>query len=231
MNDKARILVIEDDRSIRNLLRIALEEHGYACDAVETGDAGIALRTANNPDIVLLDLGLPDMDGAEVIQKIRADSTVPIIIVSARDQEHEKVSALDQGADDYVTKPFNTQELMARIRVALRHASGRDFREPVFKVGGLSIDFDRHLVTIDGKEVHLTKIEFKLLALLAEYAGKVLTHQFMQKKVWGYGTTDDYKSLRVFMANIRRKIESDAARPIYIITETGIGYRMRDEIT
>lgn len=229
MADGARILVIEDDRSIRNLLRIALEGNGYRCDTAETGSAGIALCASNNPDIVLLDLGLPDIDGSDVIEKIRSFSSVPIIIVSARDQEREKVAALDLGADDYITKPFNTQELLARIRVALRHASGREFGETAFSVGTLTIDFERHLVTVNSQEVHFTKIEFRLLELLAENSGKVLTHQYLQKKAWGYDTTDDYKSLRVFMANIRRKIEPDAANPIYIITETGIGYRLIDE--
>jgi len=229
MPDGARILIVEDDRSIRNLLRIALEGNGYRCDTAETGESGVGLSASNNPDIVLLDLGLPDIDGSKVIEKIRSFSSVPIIIVSARDQEREKVAALDQGADDYITKPFNTQELLARIRVALRHATHREFKETAYRVGSLAIDFERHLVTVDSQEVHLTKIEFKLLELLAEHSGKVLTHQFLQKKAWGYDTTDDYKSLRVFMANIRRKIEPDAANPIYIITETGIGYRLIDE--
>ncbi len=229
MTESARALIIEDDKSIRNLLRISLEGNGYRCDTAETGESGIGLSASNNPDIVLLDLGLPDIDGSKVIEKIRSFSAVPIIIVSARDREHEKIAALDQGADDYITKPFNTQELLARIRVALRHASSRDTRATTFNVGGLVLDFERHLVAVDGQEAHLTKIEFKLLELLAEHSGKVLTHQFLQKKVWGYDTTDDYKSLRVFMANIRRKIEPDAAKPIYIITETGIGYRLIDE--
>ena len=155
---------------------------------------------------------------------------IPIIVISARDQEKEKVSALDAGADDYITKPFNIPELIARIRVALRHSAPREIESSLFAVGGLFIDFERRIVSVDKKEVHLTPIEYKLLVLLAEHSGKVLTHQFIQKKIWGYETNDEYQLLRVFMANIRRKIEPDSTHPLYILTEIGIGYRLIDEL-
>ncbi|MEW6549307.1 MAG: response regulator transcription factor [Spirochaetota bacterium] len=223
-----KVLIVEDDKSIQNLLRISLKASGFSCELADTGLSGISQALANNPDIVLLDLGLPDVDGIEVLGQIRQRSSVPVIVISARDQEKEKVSALDSGADDYVTKPFNIPELLARIRVALRHASPRESVPAVFTLGGLSIDFERRQVAVEGEEVHLTPLEFKMLSLLAEHSGKVLTHQFIQKKVWGYETTDNYQSLRVFMANIRRKIEPESSNPLYILTEIGIGYRMSE---
>ncbi len=229
--DEERVLIIEDDKSIQNLLRISLKASGYRCDTAESGLSGISLFLANNPGIILLDLGLPDIDGSEVLAQIRMRSRVPVIVISARDQEREKVVALDAGADDYITKPFNIPELLARIRVALRHAVPRDIEPTIFSIGGLFIDFERRVVTVDGKDVHLTPIEYRLLALLAEHSGKVLTHQFIQKKVWGYETTDEYQSLRVFMANIRRKIEPESSHPLYILTEIGIGYRLVEELT
>lgn len=229
MND-TQVLIIEDDKSIQNLLRISLKAHGYTCDVTETGLSGLSLFMANNPDIILLDLGLPDIDGFDVLTQIRMNSSIPIIVISARDQEKEKVSALDAGADDYITKPFNIPELIARIRVALRHSAPREIESSLFAVGGLFIDFERRIVSVDKKEVHLTPIEYKLLVLLAEHSGKVLTHQFIQKKIWGYETNDEYQLLRVFMANIRRKIEPDSTHPLYILTEIGIGYRLIDEL-
>ena len=228
---EARVLIIEDDKSIQNLLRISLKASGYECEVTERGLSGLSLQMANNPDIILLDLGLPDIDGSEVLTQIRMGSSVPVIVISARDQEKEKVAALDAGADDYITKPFNIPELLARIRVALRHALPQDSQPTRFSVGGLIIDFERRIVTVDGLEVHLTPIEYKLLVLLAEHSGKVLTHQFIQKKVWGYETNDEYQSLRVFMANIRRKIEPNSSHPLYILTEIGIGYRLAEELT
>jgi len=228
---EARVLIIEDDKSIQNLLRISLKASGYECEVTETGLSGLSLQMANNPDIILLDLGLPDIDGSEVLTQIRMGSSVPVIVISARDQEREKVAALDAGADDYITKPFNIPELLARIRVALRHALPQVSQPTRFSMGGLIMDFERRNVTVDGLEVHLTPIEYKLLVLLAEHSGKVLTHQFMQKKVWGYETNDEYQSLRVFMANIRRKIEPNSSHPLYIITEIGIGYRLAEELT
>lgn len=228
---EARVLIIEDDKSIQNLLRISLRASGYECEVTETGLSGLSLQMANNPDIILLDLGLPDIDGSEVLAQIRMGSSVPVIVISAREQEREKVAALDAGADDYITKPFNIPELLARIRVALRHALPQDTAPTRFSMGGLMIDFERRIVTVDGQEVHLTPIEYKLLVLLAEHSGKVLTHQFIQKKVWGYETNDEYQSLRVFMANIRRKIEPNSSHPLYILTEIGIGYRFAEELT
>ena len=228
---EARVLIIEDDKSIQNLLRISLKASGYECEVTETGLSGLSLQMTHNPDIILLDLGLPDIDGSEVLTQIRMGSSVPVIVISARDQEREKVAALDAGADDYITKPFNIPELLARIRVALRHALPQDSQPTHFSMGGLVIDFERRNVTVDGLEVHLTPIEYKLLVLLAEHSGKVLTHQFIQKKVWGYETNDEYQSLRVFMANIRRKIEPNSSHPLYIITEIGIGYRLAEELT
>ena len=227
---ESRVLIIEDDKSIQNLLRISLKASGYECEVTETGLSGLSLLMANNPDIILLDLGLPDIDGSEVLTQIRMGSSVPVIVISARDQESEKVAALDAGADDYITKPFNIPELLARIRVALRHALPQDSTPTRFSVGGLIIDFERRIVTVDGLEVHLTPIEYRLLVLLAEHSGKVLTHQFIQKKVWGYETNDEYQSLRVFMANIRRKIEPNSSHPLYILTEIGIGYRLAEEL-
>lgn len=230
MNEK-KILIIEDDKSISNLLRISLNASGYLCEIAENGIAGISLSFSNNPDIILLDLGLPDIDGSEVLKQIRSQSSVPVIIISAREQEREKVTALDLGADDYVTKPFNIPELLARIRVALRHSRQNEEQEAIFEVGGLKIDFERRKVTIENDTIHLTPIEYRILVVLAEHPGKVLTHQYIQKAVWGYETNDSYQSLRVFMANIRRKIEPEVSNPHYIRTEIGIGYRLVDEIT
>jgi two-component system KDP operon response regulator KdpE len=229
MNEK-KILIIEDDKSILNLLRISLNASGYACEIAENGIAGISLSLSNNPDIILLDLGLPDLDGSEVLRQIRLQSVVPVIIISAREQEREKVAALDLGADDYITKPFNIPELLARIRVALRHARQNDEQKAGFEVGELKIDFERRKVTMENDTIHLTPIEYRILVVLAEHPGKVLTHQHIQKAVWGYETNDSYQSLRVFMANIRRKIEPEVSNPRYIRTEIGIGYRLIDEI-
>ena len=174
--------------------------------------------------MILLDLGLPDLDGMEVLDQIRQESDVPVIVVSARGMEQEKVGALDAGADDYITKPFNAGELLARIRVALRHRSSATKQEPV-ELDTFKMDFEKRKVFVRGGEVHLTPIEYKMLTLLVNNSGKVLTHHFIQQEVWGYDTTDDYQSLRVFMANIRRKIEEDSTKPRFILTEVGVGYR------
>ena len=179
----------------------------------------------SDPDLILLDLGLPDIDGMEVLGQIRQESEVPVIVVSARGMEQEKVGALDAGADDYITKPFNAGELLARIRVALRHRSSAPRQEPVFELDTLKMDFEKRKVSVRGEEVHLTPIEYKMLSLLVNNSGKVLTHHYIQQEVWGYDTTDDYQSLRVFMANIRRKIEEDSTKPRFILTEVGVGYR------
>ena len=224
MND-ADILVIEDDKTIQNFIRITLKTKGYRCDLADDGLTGISCFYANNPDLILLDLGLPDLDGMEVLDQIRQESDVPVIVVSARGMEQEKVGALDAGDDDYITKPFNAGELLARIRVALRHRSNAPKQEPVFELDTFKMDFEKRKVFVRDGEVHLTPIEYKMLTLLVNNSGKVLTHHFIQQEVWGYDTTDDYQSLRVFMANIRRKIEEDSTKPRFILTEVGVGYR------
>ena len=224
MND-ADILVIEDDKTIQNFIRITLKTKGYRCDLADDGLTGISCFYANNPDLILLDLGLPDLDGMEVLDQIRQESDVPVIVVSARGMEQEKVGALDAGADDYITKPFNAGELLARVRVALRHRSNAPKQEPVFELDTFKMDFEKRKVFVRDGEVHLTPIEYKMLTLLVNNSGKVLTHHFIQQEVWGYDTTDDYQSLRVFMANIRRKIEEDSTKPRFILTEVGVGYR------
>lgn len=227
MNDK--ILIIEDDTSIIRFLSLSLEKNDYKVIEARNGIEGISIFMTENPDLILLDLGLPDIDGSEVLTQIRSQSDVPILIVSARGQEKEKVEALDLGADDYITKPFHINELLARVRVALRKKMPKVMKERIFILDGLRIDFEKYRVFVDDQEVHLTPIEFKLLALLVEHAGKVLTHSFIIRKIWGYSTSEDSQSLRVFMANIRRKIEKDSSHPRFILTEVGVGYRFVDE--
>ncbi len=222
------VLVIEDDKSIQNFIRITLKSKGYNSVFADDGLTGISYFYANNPDIILLDLGLPDIDGMEVLSQIRKESDIPIIVVSARGMEQEKVSALDEGADDYLTKPFHAGELLARIRVALRHKSGMIKQEAAFELDGFYMDFEKRRLIVRGEEVHVTPIEYKMLKLLVLNAGKVLTHHFIQNEIWGYDTNDDYQSIRVFMANIRRKIEEDSANPRFIITEVGVGYRFTE---
>lgn len=226
--NEADILVIEDDKSIQNFIKIALKSRGYGCILADSGLMGISCFYANNPDLILLDLGLPDVDGMEVLKQMRGESEIPVIIVSARGMEQEKVSALDEGADDYVTKPFSAGELLARIRVAMRHKTGSAKQEPVFELDYFRMDFERRKVFVRDGEVHLTPIEYKMLTLLVRNAGKVLTHHLIQQEVWGYDTTDDYQSLRVFMANIRRKLGDNSAKPRFIQTEVGIGYRFME---
>lgn len=233
MGNNAYILVVEDDKPIRNFITAALEAQGYEHIETDKGNEAIALSMSNNPDLIILDLGLPDIDGIKVIQKVREWSSIPIIIVSARENERQKVEALDAGADDYLTKPFGISELLARIRVSLRHrmvTSGE--KEKVlekFNVKGLSIDFTKRKVKIDAREVHLTPIEYKIMALLCKYSGKVLTHNFITREIWGASVGNETQSLRVFMANLRRKIEKDPAQPEYIYTEVGVGYRLIEE--
>ena len=222
------VLVIEDDKSIQNFIRITLKSKGYNSVFADEGLTGISYFYANNPDIILLDLGLPDIDGMEVLSQIRKESDIPIIVVSARGMEQEKVAALDEGADDYLTKPFHAGELLARIRVALRHKSGMIKQEAAFELDGFYMDFEKRRLIVRGEEVHVTPIEYKMLKLLVLNAGKVLTHHFIQNEIWGYDTNDDYQSIRVFMANIRRKIEEDSANPRFIITEVGVGYRFTE---
>ena len=219
------ILIVEDDKTIQNFLKVTLKTQNYNYIIAETGLSGLSLFYANRPDLVLLDLGLPDIEEIEVLKQIRQNSSIPIIVVSARSSETEKVMALDYGSDDYVTKPFNAAELLARIRAALRHCLKEKVSEPIFELDYLKVDFERRHVWVKDQEIHLTPIEYKMLVLLITNRGKVLTHHFIQENVWGYETTDDYQSLRVFMANIRRKIEIDSSSPHFIITEVGVGYR------
>ncbi len=225
------LLVVEDDAQMRRFLRTTLTNHGYRVVEATTGTEALALATSHNPELVILDLGLPDMDGLDVARRLREWMTAPIIVVSARGQEDDKVRALDEGADDYLTKPFGTGELMARIRVALRHAARRGVaaNEPILVVGNIRLDLDKRAVHVADVEVHLTPIEYKLLTALMKNAGKVLTHRQLLKEVWGpsYATQTQY--LRVYMTQLRHKLERDAARPKYLVTEPGVGYRLRVE--
>ncbi len=227
------ILIIEDEKPLRGFLRASLKTQGYDVLEVETGGAGLALAASHLPDLVVLDLGLPDMDGLEVIRGIREWSQMPVIILSARDQERDKVSALDLGADDYLTKPFGVGELLARIRASIRRSSlirqDGENALPVYDVNGLRIDAEKHLVSVEGEEVHVTPMEFKLLTVMARHAGKVLTHNFLLREVWGPSSGNETQYLRVFMANLRRKLEKDPARPLYLRTEVGVGYRLVGE--
>ena len=228
MTNMKHILIIEDDKVILKFIKLALETNGYQVSGTEQGTIGLNIILNQNPDLILLDLGLPDIDGMQVIDEVRKIKTTPIIVVSARGRENDKVIALDRGANDYVTKPFNISEVLARIRVALR-TQEKTFEDQKFIFKDLVIDFDKHLVKIDNQEIHMTPIEFKLLELLVVHQGKVLTHSFIQGKIWGYQTQDDYQSLRVFMASIRKKLKSTAVGHEYILTEVGVGYRFKEE--
>jgi len=233
MDIKPLILIVEDDKPIKKFMKVSLEAQGYKCIETEFGNAAISLIFSHNPDIIILDLGLPDIDGLNVIDKVRESTKARIIVVSARGRESEKVEALDKGADDYLTKPFSVAELLARIRVALRHFNvdnnPQNNVQSVFVVKDLKIDFEKRKVTILHKEIHLTPMEYKLIELMSRYAGRVLTHKYIVDEIWGSYFDNDSQSLRVFMANIRRKIEKDPAQPQYIITEVGVGYRLVDE--
>jgi two-component system, OmpR family, KDP operon response regulator KdpE len=224
----ALILLIEDEAPIRRFLRSSLVAEGYRLVEAESGEQALRLAAQQPPDLAILDLGLPDLDGQEVLRRLREWLTAPIIILSARDQEKEKVAALDGGADDYVTKPFPTGELLARIRVALRHAAslGNQREASLFEQGELKVDLAARRVFVRATEVHLTPIEYKLLTTLVRNAGKVLTHRYLLQEVWGPGHAQETHYLRVFMANLRRKIEVDPAQPRYLLTEQGVGYRL-----
>lgn len=228
--NKTSILVVEDDKAVRNLIATTLETQGYDYLTAETGASALMQAVSGHPDIMILDLGLPDMDGVEIIKKVRGWSSLPIIVVSARSEDRDKISALDAGADDYLTKPFSADELLARVRVALRrirYDSARPGAESsVFENGGLKIDYAAGCAYVDGEEVHLTPIEYKLLCLLAHNVGKVLTHNMILKEIWGNVLPSDTPSLRVFMATLRKKIEQVPSRPKYIQTHVGVGYRM-----
>lgn len=222
-----RVLVVEDDLQIRRFLRAGLEASGYDLDQVESGEAGIAQVALKPPDCVILDLGLPDIDGVEVVRRVREWSTVPIVVLSARSQEAEKIRALDAGADDYVTKPVGMGELLARIRVALRRARSGDVHAgSVLAWGEVRMDLAAHRVSWQGQEVHLTPIEFRLLAVLARNADKVVTHRHLLREVWGAAYVDRPHYLRIHMAAIRQKLEREPARPRHLLTESGIGYRL-----
>jgi two-component system KDP operon response regulator KdpE len=229
--NRARILVIEDDPPIRRFLRASLANHEYDVVEASTGQEALVLASQRPPDLIILDLGLPDMDGIEVIRRLRDWSQSPIVIVSARGQEKDKVAALDAGADDYLTKPFGVGELLARMRVAMRHAATAGGQEAAakFAVGELKVDLAGRRVFVGEKEVHLTPIEYRLLTTLAHHAGKVLTHRFLLREVWGPPYVEQTHYLRIFMANLRRKIETDPARPRYLLTEQGIGYRLAEQ--
>ncbi|MBQ2275978.1 MAG: response regulator transcription factor [Lachnospiraceae bacterium] len=230
-NQKTTILIIEDEKNICEFMSTSLTGHGYKIITAQTAKEGISLVTSQCPDLILLDLGLPDKDGICVIEQVRNWSLIPIIVISARTQEKDKVLALDLGADDYITKPFGIEELLARIRTALRHSNmaGSSSQAKIFKAKGLKINFDKRIVTINDEPVHFTQIEFKIIALLAKHSGKVLTYDFIMKQIWGPYMEEDNRILRVNMANIRRKIGNNPAEPQYIFTEVGIGYRMIEE--
>ncbi len=231
MANKRTILVIEDEKNIGNYIEAILTSNEYKVLRAVNGRTGLSLCTSHHPEVILLDLGLPDIDGMEILQTIRGFSAVPIIVISARTQEKDKVEALDGGADDYITKPFGAEELLARIRTALRHrlhagAGQPHIQNPVYSKDGLVIDFERRLITLQENPVHLTQIEYKLVSLLAQNAGRVLTYDFILKEIWGPYADTDNQILRVNMANIRRKLEANPAEPHYIFTEIGVGYRM-----
>jgi two-component system, OmpR family, KDP operon response regulator KdpE len=233
MNNKLCVLLVEDELAISNFISTILVHNDYNVLKAETGKDALALSASHCPDLILLDLGLPDMDGIDVLKSIRKWSSIPIIVVSARGHEREKVEALDLGADDYITKPFGTSELLARIRTAVRHdlkAREENHQEAdKIVIGGLSIDYDKRIVKMEDKEVHLTPIEYKIIVLLSKNVGKVLTHDFLMKEIWGPYVNEN-QTLRVNMANIRRKLEANPAEPKYILTEVGVGYRMVDEV-
>lgn len=233
MQIRFKILIIEDEHRISNFMTAVLSANGYDVITAYAGREGCSMISSHCPDLVILDLGLPDMDGIEVIRSVRSWTNLPIIVVSARMHERDKVQVLDAGADDYITKPFGTAELLARIRTALRHtrsAAGSGIgADGLFTVGGLTVDYNKHWVLIDGENMHLTQNEFKIVALLGKNAGKVLTYDAILKELWGPAAKGNNQVLRVHMANIRRKIEENPAEPRYIFTEVGVGYRMAEE--
>jgi len=233
MNIKDKVLIVEDEKSISGFIRAILTSNGYDVVAAHTGAEAFTMISSHCPDLVVLDLGLPDMDGMEIIKTVRQWTQLPIVVVSARNYERDKVMALDMGADDYITKPFGAAELLARIRVAIRHTRSGFGNEALANTGkftadGLTIDYDKHQVLINGENAKLTQNEYKIVALLGKCAGKVLTYDFIMKELWGPQSKGSNQILRVNMANIRRKIEKNPAEPKYIFTEVGVGYRMID---
>lgn len=230
MEVRDRILIIEDDRSIRKFFRTILEANRYDVISADTGEEGYSLITSQCPDLVILDLGLPDMDGMEFIKVTREDSLIPILVLSARTEEHDKVAALDAGANDYVTKPFGTEELLARVRAMLRNIHQYMSVNPVvnakFSVNGLEIDYEKRIVTVDGREVTLTQTEYNIVVLLAEHAGRVMTYNEIIQRIWGWSDAGSVKKLQVNMANIRKKLGEEPGKNRYITNKIGIGYRM-----
>lgn len=229
--DSSKVLLIEDEPEIRRFLRVSLVAHGYHLVEESTGRAGLLRAASDPPDVVILDLGLPDTDGLDVIRQLRTWSQVPIVVLSARGQERDKIAALDGGADDYVTKPFGIGELLARMRVAMRHAlaSHDGDANSVFAANNLRVDLGNRQVFVDEREVHLTPTEYRLLTTLVKHAGKVVTHRQLLKEVWGPDSVQETQYLRVFMNQLRQKIETDPARPRSLLTEPGVGYRLTAE--
>lgn len=233
MEIRDKILIIEDDRSIVNLLKTVLKANNYDTLITSSGSEALTLITSHCPDLIILDLSLPDLDGVEVLKYLRTWSSIPVIVLSARTQERDKVEALDLGADDYITKPFGVSELLARIRSALRHRrmahdAGIAMQSGMFRTGNLTIDYNKHRVLIDGNDAGLTQTEYRLVALLGRHAGRVITYDAILREIWGPNQSGDNRILRVNMANIRRKIEKKPAEPEYIFTEAGVGYYLRD---
>lgn len=233
MNIRERILIIEDEKSISHFISTVLTNNGYETMQARTGSEAQSMISSHCPDLIILDLGLPDMDGMDILRQLRSWSSLPVVVVSARSHEKDKVLALDMGADDYLTKPFGTDELLARVRTAIRHtrtASGNDeiAQRGTYTVGDLVIDYNKHQALVRGENVKLTLSEFRIVALLGKYAGKVLTYDFIIKELWGPRAGGDNQILRVNMANIRRKIEKNPAEPEYLFTEVGVGYRLAE---
>ncbi|MBR4077412.1 MAG: response regulator transcription factor [Oscillospiraceae bacterium] len=233
MNIREKILVVEDEKSIAHFISTVLNNNGYEAMRARTGQEALAMVSSHCPDLIILDLGLPDMDGMELLKNIRSWSGLPIVVVSARSHERDKVAALDAGADDYLTKPFGTAELLARVRTAIRHTRTMSGNTEIalqgtYSVGDLVVDFNKHQALVRGENVKLTLSEFRIVSLLAKHAGKVLTYDFIMKELWGPRAGGDNQILRVNMANIRRKIEDNPAEPKYLFTEVGVGYRIAE---
>ena len=233
MTIRDKVLIVEDEQSIARFISAILGANGYETLQAQTGTEALSIISSNCPDLVILDLGLPDMDGMEILRDLRSWSSLPVVVVSARSHEKDKVTALDMGADDYLTKPFGTDELLARVRTAIRHTrtvSGNDevARQGTYTVGDMVIDYNKHQVLINGENAKLTLSEFRIVALLGKFAGKVLTYDYIIRELWGPRAGNDNQILRVNMANIRRKIEKNPAEPQYIFTEVGVGYRMAE---
>lgn len=224
---KIRVMVVDDEPSIRRFLKRSLKAHGYDLIEAETGEDALNLAALNQPDLIILDLGLPDISGITVMQRIREWSQIPIIILSVKNQEKDKIAALDTGADDYLTKPFGVGELMARLRVAMRRQTSSMATEPIFTIDDLTVDLSARIVTLNEEEVSLTPTEYDLIRVLVKYAGRVITHQQLLREVRGVGYQTETQLLRVHMSNLRRKLEVDTTNPKYILTESGVGYRLR----